>query len=105
MLPTEIAVFFSIDEGAGIYQRYDYTNSYDEEGRVTAHGVEWRNVDGDTDVHFTIDGDGRYNLVGVSENPGAYYLETTIGDATTDNHIVLKLLVRNLSAVASDVEF
>lgn len=105
VLPTEIAVFFSIDEGAGIYQRYDYTNSYDEEGRVTAHGVEWRNVDGDTDVHFTIDGDGRYNLVGVSENPGAYYLETTIGDATTDNHIVLKLLVRNLSAVASDVEF
>ncbi|HQC55072.1 MAG TPA: hypothetical protein PKX91_05050 [Clostridia bacterium] len=105
VLPTEIAVFFTINKDAGIYQRYDYNNEYDSEGTLTKYGVEWKNIEGDTAVHFTVDSDGKYTIADVSENPGAYYLETTIGDATTDNHIVLRLLVRNLSVVASDVEF
>lgn len=90
-LPTNISVFFTIDEANGVYQKYEYN-------------VTWQNQEGDTNLRFNVDADGVYHLVGVNEDPSAYYLEATIGDPNI-NYITVRLLVRNLSATASDVAF
>ena len=92
VLPTDIVVFFTLD--GGIYQKYEYS-------------VEWRNIEGDLAEHFVIDNDGVFYLLDVTENPGAYYLETVIGDEQSEegNYIRLRLLIRIMSPVATDVEF
>lgn len=67
------------------------------------YNVEWRNVEGDSTVHFD-NATGEYYLV-VDPNMVAshYFLEATIGSG--ENTMVVRILVQHMTGVAQDITF
>jgi len=88
-LPRDIYVHFN-GVVPGTYAPYFYN-------------VEWRNVDGDTTVHFD-NATGEYYLVVDPDLVANYYfLEATIGSG--ENTMIIRILVQHMTGVAQDIEF
>ena len=81
-------VFFTNKDGT--YTRYEYQ-------------MEWENLLGDTTEHF-VQENGKLRFIDVTQMPRAYYLTATIGDEEV-NYIEVRILIVNMSGVASTIEF
>lgn len=90
ILPRKVIVHFD-GKNPGEYSAWEYE-------------VAWRKLPGDMQERIE-EAEGGYRILGISKMPAYFRLEAVIGEESTTNHILFKLIVVNRSGHVEKVEF